>query len=153
MTGHNDNLLALRIMHQLREHHLDTRAICIIEDSKNVHQLFNDYPSCLAALTSDVIGIPVAAVVDSDDKWILIGTASIICKDAGVEQVVNIDHMRACDSPSVMVLEKGHHEYLRVAGDNDLNMLIWASVGNVYYAVWNILLMLIRMNKTRPPAS
>jgi hypothetical protein len=115
---------SLLIKHQISEHHLQKGAILIFQDGDDVTQSFQMYPSLLAVATSDAIGIPVLAIVDSDDRWSIIGTKSIGCKNYDGINMIEIDCIRNCDCPSKLTCNKGQHEYLMLRDDQDITMLI-----------------------------
>jgi hypothetical protein len=146
MHGHDDAQLVRRIRHQVSRHQLQPGAMQIIQDDE-INVKCDQLPELYNVVASGTAGLPVLLIIDSEERWTIVGTHGIVSKYGGSLYTVVLDQICDCNVPADSVEGKGRHEYLQIVKDDGLNMSIWIRSGAVYYAIWNILLMLIKMRK------
>jgi hypothetical protein len=98
-------------------------------------------------------GRPIYLFFDSLQRWTLLTTRALIGMDQGLLRSMRIDDMRSVgpksrpspDAPTEEVHRwKFSWEYLRVAGRQGVEAVVWVPCGNEALALWGILLPYIR---------
>jgi hypothetical protein len=120
-------------------------------------QLSDELRLPLAAVASQfAAGKPVIAAVDSSDRWTLIGTGAVASRHSGRIHACPLTDLADLDirdsPPNTGSAEeknqwKGSWEYFRVTTKGGEAVDLWFPAGCEAYALWSVLLMLLRMHR------
>ena len=149
MQHHDDYQLARRIQHQILTHHLGSGAIQVFAPSGDQIGAPNSPLALCGSAILASIGLPVFGVFDSDELWTIMGTNGIVSKHNCALETAILDDLTECHTPTSpnYQFSKGEHQYLELTTENGEKRHIWVRSGPVYYAVYNIVLMVIKMRK------
>lgn len=108
-------------------------------------------------------GLPIMAFWHSADSWTLLGSEKLVWSQRGHIQEVLLDALEWADSPGMWgamrrELEadvdamttsrhKLEYEFLRVTDRRGSQFMVWTAPGGGCLILWNVLLMLIGMQK------
>lgn len=118
--------------------------------------------SILAVAGDRLRGRPVLAFIDSSARWTLLTTREVISHHGGQFVMMNISDLvfvsNASEPPVRASLEevgrwKGSWEYLWVEDRNRCEGRLWVPCGGQAYALWNILLHLVRAKREAVPGT
>jgi hypothetical protein len=107
----------------------------------------------LEAVADGMRGRPVLAFVDSSERWTLLTTREVVCREHGHLRGMSIRNLATLGSdsrpPEGSSLEevgrwKGSWEYLRLVHRDGTSQTVWVPCGGEAYALWNILLPFAR---------
>lgn len=108
-------------------------------------------------------GLPIMAVWRSDELWTLLGSERLVWRRSGQIEELLLDEVKWADVPGMLdvmrrELEMGveaevaarhkiHHASLRVIDKSETEHVLWTSHSGGCLRLWNVLLMLIGMQK------
>jgi hypothetical protein len=105
------------------------------------------------------VGLPIMAFRRSDELWTLLGSEKLVWARNGQIHEVLLDAVKWADSPGMLdtmrqevdALAADRHKFecetLRVTDNRGFEFMVWTAPGGGCLVLWNVLLMLIRMQK------
>lgn len=161
MHGHADEWIADRVKWKLKcfTHQLADILFFTDSDDEEANRLRHISEERSA-------GLPIMAFWRSADLWTLLGSEKLVWARNGQTQEILLDAVKWVDSPGMWdtmrhELEAGvdamvagrhkfEHELLRVTDKSDAEFFLWTAPGGGCLLLWNVLLMLIGMQKMYP---
>ena len=144
----DDEWLEGRILHQASRHNLPSRRTFWF------HDFAPEIQSEIRILAGETLrGRPVLVFFDSLARWTMLTTREVMGYSDGRLRSMSISDMTSVSSelepPMGVTSEemgewKRTWEYLHVSDSQGSDSILWVPCGGEAYALWNILLMLIR---------
>jgi hypothetical protein len=160
MHGHADEWIANRVKWRVKDFIRQPPDILFVNGDED------ERATSLRTVAEDRrAGLPVLAFWRSSDVWTLLGSEKLVWTRDGQLQEVLLDALTWADSPGMFDAirkemetsppdslapsrHKFEYEYLRVIDKSGTEFVVWTAPGGGCLILWNVLLMLIRMQKT-----
>jgi hypothetical protein len=144
MQSQSDEWIENQVIQNLRKHGLPGQSTRLYDEHDAVIPTeLKDYAA------SNMVGRPVVAFIGDQSRWTLLGTQKIASKNVDTLTEVLLDQIQEIhEFPRGMPKECGC-EYLEVVDRHKRSHIIWGPVGSQFYALWNTLLKLTRLQGVR----
>lgn len=142
--GHlfHDDFLAKRIRFFASKHDFDNEVVYRLWEDLTDQQ----FKIMNAANFGMDSGYPVLVLGDVQPNWTVLTTRKLFSNFQ--DETVSVELFRIVGFESNKELSKDELEYLDLVLEDGSKTRVWGPAGSPYYAMWNILLCLSRMNLT-----
>jgi hypothetical protein len=140
MRGHSDEWVENRILWAAKKNGLPTGMTSIYKEADTLPSGLTNY--------SSRSGIPVLAVVGGENRWTLLGTNKIITNENCDVTELDLDNISDVRMPSEQQVPRKHDcDFLLVEDDGGSVHHVWVPSGREFFAIINIVLMIINLKK------